>query len=358
MINYEKVVFLKMAGSKTKKTPEEIKRIILDKLKDGPKTVTEISEQVNSNWITIEEYLKKLKEDGLVIEIISSPKMKIYRRVDDLAFYGLPFSKNIRDDSFALLCKIAKMWREENDGKAPSRTILQKVAVRLIDESNGEIKIPVLKFHYGQTLALRYDEQFENECKKFDLSSSQKSNLLTLIKEYKNLFSNEARLYQYEKEEMKFYKIKEELLEAFSGKEDREEIIKKILELSVYYPSELEETYKIFDKFEYCSINILNIRDSDLRREYIQRLKEIFSLIWDSITTSYFFYESECYIEDSKKDLFNYIKLNTMNVKISNVVPSIEDLKSEIDSIPEEKIDMEMSEKSEELLGMLLNGLE
>jgi len=344
-----------VAESKIKKTSEEIKNAILNSLKEGPKTITEISEFINSNWITVEEYLKKLKEEREVVEIVSSPKMKVYRRMDDLAFYGLPFSKEIREDTFALLCLIAKMWRE-NNGKNPPRTILQKVAVEFVEEFRNDFRCPILNFHYGKTLALRYDQKFENECKKLKITQEQKKSLLGLIEEYKDWSSSEAKEKQYKKEGMEFYKTKEELLDLFSSDKD-EEITRKILELSVYYPSELSETYELFDKFEYCSINILNINKKDMKKEYIQKLKEIFSLVWDVITTNAFFHEAEKYIEEDRKELFNYIKNNTMNSKISNVSPILEDLKSEIDSLPLENINLETSDKSKELLNRLLNGL-
>ena len=337
---------------KNKKTSEEIREIILEKLKDGPKTITEISGLAKSNWITIEEYLRKLKEEKSVIEIVSSPKMKVYRRTDDLVFYGLPFSKKIRDRTFALLCLIDRTWKKQT-GSSPPRTILQKVAVKLIEESR--IDLPILKFHYGQITALRYDEKFRDSCHDFHLIETQKTLLFNLIKKYKRWSSTKAQLEQYQKPEMEFYRVKEELSEAFS-KGEKEKIIKKILELSVYYPSELEDTYELFDKFEYCAINILSLKTKE-KENYLKMLKEIFSLIWDAITTSYFFYEAEKYIEENKEELFNYIKLNTMNSKISNIIPIIEDLKSEIDAIPQEEIDMEASEKSKELLNKLLNGL-
>ena len=55
-------------AEKTKKTPEEIRSEILAQLKDGPKTIAEISEAVNSNWLTIEKFMNELKAEEKVIE--------------------------------------------------------------------------------------------------------------------------------------------------------------------------------------------------------------------------------------------------------------------------------------------------
>ena len=46
--------------TKIKKTPEQIKEDILNELQNGPKTISEISENMNSNWLTIEKFLNEL----------------------------------------------------------------------------------------------------------------------------------------------------------------------------------------------------------------------------------------------------------------------------------------------------------
>jgi len=343
---------------KVKKTPEEISEIILSQLKTGPKTISEISDSVNSNWLTIEKFLKELKEKNLVLEIISSPKMKVYRRYDDLAFYGIPFSKEIRENTHALLCKIAKVWREKVDSP-PLKTILQKIAVDLIEESNGEIELPTLHFHYGKTTAVRYEETFEEEGKIFHLTPNQNVLLLRLINEYKKMSSRKAKLFQYKKPGMEFYYIKEkEITEISLWKKSKGDLIKKLetalLKLSSYYPLELKETFKIFDRFIYCSINLLNVNKQEERMEYFKKIKEMFFLVWDAITTEYFLNDSEKWIEPNRRELFLQMKANILNSKLLNIVPRLEDLQSELESINPEDIGRSTSEKSKKLLHFLM----
>ena len=66
-----------------RKTSSQIKKEILDFLFEGPKGINEIANKVGSNWPTTNSYLEKLKEDGAVNEILSTDKMKVYRRTDD-----------------------------------------------------------------------------------------------------------------------------------------------------------------------------------------------------------------------------------------------------------------------------------
>lgn len=340
--------------TRNKKTSEEIKSDILSQLKDGPKTTSEIGENINSNWLTVEKFLKELKEKGEVMAIISSQKMKVYRRTDDLTYYGLPFSKEIRDRSSSLLFTIARRWKNET-GTYPSRTMLQKVAVELIEDSNEQLRdIPILRFHYGQILAVRYDESFKKDYKILNLTPKQDLALSELINKYKNFSSGKAQLEQYKKESMKFYYEKEaNLIKTFSDK-DYDNIEKSLLKLSVYYPDELKETFELFDKFTYCSVILLNLTDEKEKLEALNKIKEVFYLLWDTITTNCFFYDSERHILEDKKELFNQIKSNVLNSKISNVYSVLEDLKSEVDSINPANLKISDSDKSKEFIHELL----
>ena len=339
---------------KIKKTSHEIKDRILDELKNGPLTIAEISGKIKSNWLTTEKFVNELSKAGLVLEIFSSPKMKVYRRTDDLAYYGLPFSEDIRNKSASLLFTVADKWQSETK-TIPSKTIIQKIAVELIEKSDKQFKdIPILRFHYGQTLAVRYDETFKEDYQILSLSEGQNSLLLSLIEKYKKMSSSRAQIEQYKKEGMEFYYEKEtNVIKGFS-EIDFKKIENNLLKLSIYYPIELENTFELFDKFIYCSIALLNLSNDKEKQECLNKIKEIFYLLWDTITTNYFFYDSEKYILPEKKELFNQIKSNILNSKISNLTSVIEDLESEVNAINPEKISKSSSEKSQEFLHELL----
>ena len=343
---------------KIKKTPEDIKIKILDQLKFGPKTPTEIGEAIGSNWLTVEKFLKELTDESLVVEMISSPKMKVYRRTDDLAFYGLPFSEKIRKDSASLLFTIADKWKKEK-GSIPPRTMLQKVAVELIEGSEGKLSnIPILRFHYGQILAIRYEESQISEYPPLALSQSQMSSLISLIDKYHGKPIKHAKLNQYKKAGMEFYMEKENnLLNGFS-EPDYKKIESSLLKLAILYPIELKNTFPIFDKFVYCAISLVNLSDGDCKKEYFNKIKETFYLIWDAITTEYFFSDAEKYILPEKKELFNQIKSGVLNSKLSNLQSIIGDLESEVNSINPEDIETPMDEESKTIRQIFTEGIE
>ncbi len=344
-------------ADKTRKTPNEIKDSILLQLKSGPKTIAEIGEVIGSNWLTTEKFLKELIDLKLIIEVFSSPKMKVYRRTDDIAFYGLPFSEDIRKNSASLLFTIAEKWKKET-GVIPSRTILQKIAVELVEGSEEKTvkKIPVMRFHYGKTLAVGYEETArEDYCDSFSLINSDNQRLLKIINEYRKLSSRDVQKKQYAKEGMEFYREKEEkVLNSFSKSDDFKEIEKSLLKWSVYYPNELGDLFEIFNKFIYSSIIFLNLENNGERKEYLNKIMANFHLLWDVMTTSLFLYDSEKHIALDRKELFNQIKTSILNSKISTVTSVVDDMESEANSIDPSKIIIDNSEKSKEFLHDLM----
>jgi len=344
---------------KVKKTPDEIRAEILNQLKNGPKTIAEIGEAINSNWLTIEKFLKELKEEGIVFEVVSSPKMKIYRSTEDLAYYSLPFSDEIRNNSSSLLYAIAEKWKKET-GVIPSRTMLQKVAVELIEQSEGKIKeIPILRFHYGQTLAVRYDESSSIHCKPFNLNESQITFLKSLIKKYHGKFCKDAKSAQYKKPGMELYKEKEDnLVKGFScfSQENKEKIEKSLLKLSIFYPIELKNSFPLFDKFIYCSTSLLNLKDPEAKKEGFSKIRELFSLVWDAITSEYFFYDAEKHILPEKKELFYLIRDSILNLKFASLNSLISDLESEVNSINPDEIESLSDKESLEIRQLFVEG--
>ncbi len=348
-------------ADKIKKTPEEIRAEILNQLKEGPKTIGEIGESVGSNWLTIEKFIKELKEEKIVFEIISSPKMKVYRSTEDLAYYSLPFSDETRNNSSSLLHAIAEKWKKET-GVIPSRTMLQKVAVELIEQSTGKIKeIPVLRFHYGQTLAVRYEESSSAHYKPFNFNEFQITLLKSLIKKYHGRLCRDAKSDQYKKPGMELYREKEDnLIKGFSffSQENKEKIEKSLLNLSIFYPIELKNSFPIFDKFIYCSTILLNLKDSETKKQSFNKIRELFSLVWDAITTEYFFYDAEKHIPPEKKELFYQIRDSILNLKLASLNSLIADLESEVNSINPEEIESPSDKESLEIRQIFAEGAE
>src|SRR3989338_4025502 len=107
-------------------------------LLDGPASINDVCKDLEIAWATAKSGLEEMKERGEVKEIISNPKIRIFKLANDPAFFGVPLTKNQKNDALFLFESIKKAWKEnEEKRKGPLlATTLQKVAVDVAKECN------------------------------------------------------------------------------------------------------------------------------------------------------------------------------------------------------------------------------
>ena len=327
---------------KERKTPEEIKLAILTELNKGPKSTSELAQIINSNWLTTEKFLSELIQEKRIIELISASKSKVYASVNDPAFFYLPLSEETRDKTASLLKTIYERWKEKT-GKIPQKTILQKLAVEFVEQNKLEKEIPIARFHYGQTLTLRYEENVP--CQIWKLNEQQNISLDILINKFSSLNTSQAKNLQYEKPLMRFYRNKENVLKDFSNKEN---LKKSLADLLISYPSELTESFEMFDRLTFCIRIAARAEDSE---DYLMELREFFSIFWNFLTSEIYFIDLEHFIPEGKKELFFQIKSNYLNMNKNQLKETIKDFENQlIDlNIPSSK-EIEISDFVSELL--------
>ena len=66
---------------------------VLNYLLDGPASINDVCKDLGIAWATAKSVLESMKEKGEVKEIISNPKIRIFKSTNDPAFYGVPISK-------------------------------------------------------------------------------------------------------------------------------------------------------------------------------------------------------------------------------------------------------------------------
>lgn len=62
-----------------RRTKEQIMKKILKSLSKKDLSINEIARDINANWSTVEETLKFMSNLRLVKEVISTPKIRIFR---------------------------------------------------------------------------------------------------------------------------------------------------------------------------------------------------------------------------------------------------------------------------------------
>jgi len=348
-----------------RKTPDQIKKEILEFLFEGPKSINEIKEKLGSNWPTINSYLEKLKEKERVNEILITDKMKVYRRTDDPVYYSLPFNKDIRMKTLYILSEIEKRWKEER-GTELSKTALQKLAVDVIKIC--KLDLPILEFHYGMTTCASLDHNNE-EVMSFIEKPKEEDLILSCIKDVVNDkehtgIAYQEREYQYRKYKMSFYSSKEELTKFFmfhknhkTNKEFKENLKRLLLNLSLNYPLKLDKFYFDFENFIRNAQIILSKEDKE-NIEGLEIIKGTLTQLWDKITTFTSFQDSEKFIDKDKRQLFEQIKELSYNFKELNYKPYIEELESLAQEINPFEIDMPQNKISDEIQKLIIEGLE
>ena len=348
-----------------RKTPQQIKKEILEFLFEGPKSITEILTKINSNWPTTSKYLEELKTESKVNEIISSDKMKVYRRTDDPVYYSIPFNKEIRMKTLFLLREIEKKWKEDKKEDL-SKTALQKIAVDII--KTYELKLPTLNFHYGMTT-----------CASFDSTNSSITNLIEdpedkdeIRKYIKKIFEDkkhtgvayQERVYQYAKYKMPFYSAKETLNRLFllyekdkSNKNLKQKLREALLDLSLNYPIKLDKFYLEFERFVRNVQIILSNGKSD-EVDNLEIIKGTLIQLWDKLTTFTSFKDAEEFIEKDKKQLFEQIRELNYNFKEMNYKVYIEEIESLAQSINPFEINFPEGNSSKEIQELIIEGLE
>ena len=341
-----------------KKSREEISDLILSFLEDKPLSIQQISENVGSNWMTVNQILEQLKSEGKVKEVVATDKIKIFRRANYPVFYGVPIRKEIRNKTLFIASEIVKEWKEKN-GELPLNTTLQKVTVEIIKKCN--LNLPVLPLHYGlvTALAIKPEEQID---KIYEWTGQPERNvIIKKIKEevpkHVNNASEEEDL-QYLNHNLNLFKARKEIIKVFkneSAKADKNKLKKWLLNMSLFFPTENLEIYNLFDRYLFCSTILLNTKSPE---KNVYEIKETFNIVWDLVTTEMFLREAKIFVHREDMQLFDLIMGFHLDSKINTVEERITNLEYSVNAVKPEEIETPMDKESMEIRRILAEGAE
>lgn len=330
---------------------EKIKEFLFD----GPASINDVCNELKISWVTAKSTLEKMREEETVKEIISNPKIRIFKLSNDPAFYGVPLSKQQKNDALFLFQTIRQEWQKSK--KEPLLlTTLQKIAVDIATKCNCDI--PHAQFHYGQVVPV-----FETPTPLFEIR--QPSNyeiILTCVKEEIHKHKNNAKGEmddQYEKYSMALYQAKQKFKEAYKKVRGNKELIREIepalISLLMNWPTQNQdsEMFRLFSEFVKEVHGLIVTKTAN---ENIDKINETFYLLWDLVTTDLFFKDLERQIVKPKKEIFGYIRSNQILSKKENAEERTNYLKLFIDTTVE--IEMPMDEDSLEIRRILAEGAE
>ena len=329
-------------------------------LLDGPASINDVCKDLEIAWATAKSGLEEMKERGEVKEIISNPKIRIFKLTNDPAFYGVPLTKEQKNNALFLFNTIKEHWKktEEAEKKPLLATTLQKIAVDVAIKYKemGKDTIPSAQFHYGKVVPI-----FETSASPFDVEKP-KDHLIIVglveeeITKHKNNALDEMND-QYAKHDMLLYQAKQKFKTAINknDKNKLSDIESTLVNVLMNWPVKNQDS-QIFSLFTEYLGDVHGLILTKSANDNIDKINETFDVLWDLLTTDLFFRDMETQINKEKKEIFDYIKSYQILSKKVNAEERINYLKLFINL--EAEIEMPMDEESVAIRRILAEGAE
>jgi hypothetical protein len=312
-----------------KKSREEIVNSILAALEERPLSIQQISDRVQSNWITVSEMLEKLKREGKVKEIISTDKIKFYQKITGDTYYNIPISENERKQFNYLFSAVIKEYKTQKN-RLPNKTELAKSAVSVIENPKSELMLPTVWYLYGKIPLMICDPARDYST---DFVPENVGILKEIIKEvvskHATMNTWELRHDQYSKHNQVLYNTKEHIINyKYDWDKNKEKILGLFNKLLVYCPTKSDhpEVFLLTERLVVIINKIALI--SSLNKHRIQILLSLDSL-WKYIAT-YLLLDSLTQIAkySNKREIMKFYLEKPLEVRKEFVEESLSNLES------------------------------
>lgn len=235
-----------MADINERKTPEEIKRKILEALNDKPLNALEISKAINSNWSTVKSHIDELIQIGKVKEIKATDKGGYYQKITGDTYYNIPISEEQREQFKFLFNLIIQEYKKAN--RLPKKTELAKDSVDAINQLN--LKLPTAWYIYGQIPIMIPDPTKEYLTDYVPKNAIEIQKVVSnIVKDHDKILIRELKHAHYAKYDNSFYLMKEELLKEVDSMKNEKEIMLLFTQFYIKCPiSKFPETFDLTER--------------------------------------------------------------------------------------------------------------
>ncbi len=323
---------------------------------DGPASINDVCSKLNISWATAKSALEEMKEHGEVKEIISNPKIRIFKLTNDPAFFGVPLTKKQKNDALFLFQTIRQEWQKSK--KEPLLlTTLQKIAVDTTTKCDSNI--PSAQFHYGKVVPV-----FEAQTPLFEIERpANHAVILTCVREEIHSHKNNARGEmddQYIKYNMPLYQAKQSFKDLYRkarnfNKDSINEFEPALVSLLMNWPVQNQDP-DMFNLFSEFVKEVHGLIVTKTISDNMDKVNETFNILWDLVTTDLFFRDLERQINKEKKEIFEYIRSSQILSKKENAEERTNYLKLFVNSTVE--INLPKDEESLEIRRILAEGAE
>lgn len=220
-------------GEKSKETI----RAIIEALKEGSRTITQIAEETDINWRTAESNLEMLKDIGKVFEI-QDGKSRFFFLKDDSNYFNLYVKKEDAkriSTIYALISKFCKkLYKHE-----PTKTQAYKIIWKINNKLN--LNLPVGWYQYGPLCVQEYTGREKQE---YEMNQEAIVIIKETTKRYGQIENQKLQEMVYEEEKNQLYIAKERLMKG--DFKNKEEIYPILIDLIKYAPKEASEVVTDF----------------------------------------------------------------------------------------------------------------
>ncbi len=301
------------------KQRSQIYEDVVQLLKKGSYTTLQIAEKTGINWETAKNAVETLTR----ISLLSSHEEsgKTYYTVNEANFLqlrkdtllGLPLNPEQDKSTRALLSRIKQRW-QETVGKPISKTFLQKILVRLVEENKIQ-NVPYGWYLFGECAVLFTTDNDITPTKKYD------EEIDVIIKEYA-LFENTnelLRTYYTRKGNLLYLlrlNISNILLEKFTV-DSLATLKKTVRDFLFTFPNteDNKEIVEYLNAFASMIFRLVNHKNEKEMEDLRSLLNDTFSSLWESMATYNLFYSLKDKGWYDEATLQRYYRLRTQIVQ-------------------------------------------
>lgn len=312
-----------------RKTGEVVKEIfgIMSKQTE-PSTIQDITKKTEISYDSVKKYLQLFVDLEIagVDRVENKDRYFMINRYDDKTLFGVPMKKEHKTKVRKIYATIKNTWPYN---KPLTKTLMQKIAVDVIDKIDEKGEIPRGWYLYGEIIPLspenNYDEKPYVVGKEYNAIEKTCSEYLR----FNNM--HEVRMHQYEKKNNELYQHKEKLIHHVCSnitKRDKLEDMRKCINDFAFSFKRREDNSTIIALVDQFCDDLLyllrNYDDEQIRMAKIT-INDTYNHIWSLIAT-YEYYDSlknyydesvlDYYFEDRIKDNENIAREALDNLKV------------------------------------------
>lgn len=301
------------------KQRSQIYEDVVQLLKKGSYTTLQIAENTKINWETAKNAVETLSRINLLTSHEESGKT--YYTVNEANFLqlrkdtllGLPLNAKQEETTKVLLSRIKQRW-QEHTGKVISKTFLQKILVRLVEENKIQ-NVPYGWYLFGECAVLFTTEEDITPTKKYD------EEIDVIVKDYAKIANtNELLQTYYTRKGNQLYllrlNISNILMEPFKA-DSLTSLKKTVRDFLFTFPStdDNKEIVEYLNAFASMIFRLVNHKNEKEMEDLRSLLNDTFSSLWESMATYNLFHSLQDKGWYDEATLQRYYRLRTQIVQ-------------------------------------------